>query len=76
MLASISHWDPDLGWKGMDGASLDIRGKEKATTTALATITADNRKLPLFVIAKGKTKTSESTQLGDIREHGGDCSVS
>jgi hypothetical protein len=62
--------------KGTDGASLDIRGNEKAAITALATITADNKKLPLFIIAKGKTKRAEATQLGNIREHRGDHSVS
>jgi hypothetical protein len=66
-----------LTWakKGADGVSLDIRGNEKASITALATITAENTKLPLFIIAKGKTKRAEATQLGNIKEHRGDHSV-
>jgi hypothetical protein len=67
-----------LPWarRGANGVSLAIRGNEKAVITPLATITAENTKLPLFIIAKGKTKRVESTHLGPISEHRADHSPS
>jgi hypothetical protein len=64
------------GRKRARTGSLDIRGNQKAAITALATITADNKKLPLFILAKAKTKRAEAMQLGNIRKHRGDHLVS
>lgn len=46
---------------------------EKDSVTVLASVTATGQKLPLFAIAKGKTKRVEQSQLGSaatlIRDH-------
>ena len=41
---------------GTDAISLIVEDDEKKMITAMATITAAGTKLPLFLIAKGKTK--------------------
>ena len=49
--------------KGAKGASLTINGSDKAGSTVLATIAADGTKLPLMIIAKGKTQRSEQSGI-------------
>jgi transposase len=49
---------------GEDGISVQLNLTEKEAITALASVTAAHDKLPLFLIAKGKTDRVESTQLG------------
>jgi hypothetical protein len=44
--------------------TVQVAGNEKDSITVLASVTADCKKLPLFAIAKGKTKRVEKTQLG------------
>lgn len=60
-----------LTWaiKGSEGVSIAITRDEKECLTALATIRADGTKLPLMIIAKGKTELVEQTQLGDVGFH-------
>jgi hypothetical protein len=48
---------------GEDGVSVHINAAEKETITALASITSTHDKLPLFLIAKGKTERVERSQL-------------
>jgi hypothetical protein len=64
---------------GSDGVAVEIMGDEKMSITAMATITADTKgrnKLPLYLIAKGKTKRVEISQLGEIGVHQADHSQS
>ena len=42
---------------------------EKQQITVLATITADNTKLPLMFISEGKTEKVEKAQLGYVNYH-------
>jgi hypothetical protein len=61
---------------GSENVLAEIDGDEKAGITAMATITADNRKLPLYCIAKGKTTRCEASQLGLAAPNGSDHSES
>jgi hypothetical protein len=45
---------------------ININTNVKAGITALATIGANGCKLPLFLIAKGKTTKCEEGQIGDL----------
>jgi hypothetical protein len=49
---------------GEDGVSVHANTGEKEAITALARITATHDKVPLFLIAKGKTECIERSQLG------------
>jgi hypothetical protein len=49
---------------GEDSVSVDLDADAKAGITVLASVTAAHEKLPLFLIAKGKTNRVEETQLG------------
>jgi hypothetical protein len=49
---------------GADGVTVRLNGNEKDSITVLASVTAGGDKLPLFAIAKGKTKRAEQSQLG------------
>jgi hypothetical protein len=49
---------------GEDGVTVISNACEKEAITALASVTAAHDKLPLFLIAKGKTARVEQTQLG------------
>ena len=66
---------PLLTWAdtNSENVTIDINGSEKQGLTVLATIAADNTKLPLFFIATGKTETVERTQInpqpGDWTAH-------
>jgi hypothetical protein len=57
------------GTRGSDNIRLLIRGNEKDSLTALRSVTAARTKLPLIVIATGKTQRVERSQLGDISPH-------
>ena len=56
-----------------ENVTIDINGSEKQGLTVLATIAADNTKLPLFFIASGKTQLCEASQIdpkpGDWTSH-------
>ena len=54
---------------GGDNVAITTASEEKKCLTALATIRADGTKMPLMLIAKGKTSLVESTQLGDTGVH-------
>jgi hypothetical protein len=54
---------------GSDHVTISIEGNEKRSFTALCSITAARRKLPMIMIAKGKTSRVEQSQLGDIQPH-------
>jgi hypothetical protein len=56
--------------------SIEITGDEKAAITVMATINAEGKKFPLYLIAKGKTKRVEISQLGEIGLHKSDHSPS
>ena len=60
-----------LTWaiKGAEGVPIPITRDEKECLTALATIRADGTKLPLMILARGKTQAVEETQLGDVGFH-------
>jgi hypothetical protein len=57
-----------LTWSetGADSVQVEANGDEKAAITVTAAITASNQKLPLQIIAKGKTGRVHFTQLGDV----------
>lgn len=55
--------------KGSDSVSIIVNDCEKTMITAMATVSMAGTKLPLFLIAKGKTELVEKTQLGDISYH-------
>ena len=60
-----------LTWSqvNVDSNSRQSLMNEKQQITILATITADNTKLPLMFIAEGQTEKVEKTQLGDVDYH-------
>ena len=60
-----------LTWaqRGSDNVTITTKDDEKKCLTALATIKADGTKLPLMIIAKGKTPRAEQSQLGDTGVH-------
>ena len=57
------------GEKGEEDTSVEITGDEKESLTVLATISANGRKLPLMMVAKGLTEQVEESQLGDTAYH-------
>ena len=56
------------GEKGADSVQIHPNGGEKDGVTVVAAITAAGTKLPLQIIATGKTSLSEK-QLGDVAHH-------
>jgi hypothetical protein len=54
---------------GQEVVSVTIDGNDKDAITALASVTAASEKLPLFLIAKGRTPRVEHSQLGDSEKH-------
>ena len=55
--------------KGTDNIQLLVNDDAKECLTVMATITAAGTKLPLFIIAKGKTQQVEQLQIGDVYPH-------
>jgi hypothetical protein len=55
-----------LSWApvGADEVIVRLDGSEKDSVTVLASVTANGEKLPLFAIAKEKTKNAKQNQLG------------
>jgi hypothetical protein len=68
----ISTWAK----KGAKTVNLRIQGNQKDCITVMGTVTASLRKLPLVILAKGKSCTVEVTQLGDTGENYTDHSES
>ena len=60
-----------LTWanKGSSNVSISIEGSEKDNITVLCAITASGTKLPMMLIAAGKTTLVEDSQLGDVHPH-------
>ena len=64
-----THWQtfPNgiMTWRttGSDSVQVRMNGNEKQGLTVLASITATGRKLPLLILAKGKTTRCENTQI-------------
>ena len=60
-----------LTWaiKGSSDISVNINGNDKDNITALCSITAAGTKLPMMLIASGKTERVEDSQLGDVYPH-------
>jgi hypothetical protein len=58
---------------GADGVTVRLDGKEKESVTVLASVIAGSDELPLFAIAKEKTRRAEKNQLGSdetlLRDH-------
>jgi hypothetical protein len=54
---------------GSDHVTIAIAGDDKQSFTALCSITASRRKLPMVMIAKGKTARVERSQLSEIERH-------
>jgi hypothetical protein len=67
-----------LTWsdRGATSVHVHIGGDEKECFTATATITASGKKLPLQILAKGKTARVQATQLGNVADHWCDHSPS
>jgi hypothetical protein len=67
-----------LTWsdRGATSVQVHIEGDEKECFTATAAITASGIKLPLQILAKGKTARVHAPQLGDVRGHWCDHSPS
>ena len=63
--SSITTWADS----GSDAVDINVSDSEKKMITVMASITFAGTKLPLFMIAKGKTKMAEQSQLGDISYH-------
>jgi hypothetical protein len=61
---------------GAEDVPVNVSGDLKECVTVLVTISADVRKLPLVIIAAGKTERVEVSQLGDVGEHVTDHSLS
>ena len=55
--------------RGADAVTINANDDEKKIVTVMASVTASGRKLPLMVIATGKSHRCEATQLGDIWPH-------
>jgi hypothetical protein len=49
---------------GSENVAIEIPGDEKASITAMATITADHQKLPLYLIAQGENKQDRDFTTG------------
>jgi hypothetical protein len=62
--------------RGAQNISLHISGKEKDSFTVVAAITAARSKLPLSLIARGKTDAVEESHFGDVAYHHTDHSKS
>ena len=60
-----------LTWanKGSSDISIQIGGNDKENITALCAITATGTRLPMMLIAAGKTQHVEESQLGDVHPH-------
>lgn len=60
-----------LTWaeKGSNSVQTQIQGDEKECITVLATISSSGTKLPLLLIAKGKTNRCEQSQLDNVVFH-------
>ena len=64
-----THWQtfPNgiMTWRrtGSDAVQVRMNGNEKQGLTVLASVTASGKKLPLLILAKGKTERCEQTQL-------------
>jgi hypothetical protein len=60
-----------LTWSetGADSVQVEANGDEKASITVTAGITASNQKLPLQILAKGKTGRVHLTQIGDVGDN-------
>ena len=55
--------------KGVDSVAISVQDDEKKRITVMAACTAAGTKLPLFLIAKGKTMRCENTQIGAVEGH-------
>jgi hypothetical protein len=53
---------------GCDGVHISIDGDPKKCFTGIAAVTAANQKLPLMLVASGKTTRTEDN-FGDVRPH-------
>ena len=51
--------------RGADAVTINATDDEKKMVTVMASVTASGRKLPLMVIAAGKSRHREATQLGE-----------
>jgi hypothetical protein len=58
-----------LRTSGSDHVAVSIAGDAKGSFTALCSITAARRKLPIIMIALGKSIRMEKSQLGEIEPH-------
>jgi hypothetical protein len=69
---ALQTWAPT----GSQNVSVAISGSEKESFTVIAAITAARTKLPLCLIATGKTAVVEESHFGDIGYHHADHSES
>jgi hypothetical protein len=61
----LSTWAPS----GSDHVAISIAGDERESFTALGSVTAARRKLPIVMIAKGKYTSVKKGQFGEIEPH-------
>jgi hypothetical protein len=54
---------------GSQNVAIPVTGNEKDAITVMATISFGGKKLPLYILAKGKTARCEASQLGELGEH-------
>jgi hypothetical protein len=62
---ALQTWAPT----GAQNISLAVDGNEKDSFTVVAAITAAGTKLPLFLIAPGKTGRVEQSHFADVAHH-------
>jgi hypothetical protein len=62
--------------RGSENISITTRGDEKECLTVMATIRADGKRVPLYILARGKTARVEESQIGPVAPHARDHSES
>jgi hypothetical protein len=59
-----------LAETGSQNVVIPVTGKEKDAMTVMATISFRGKKLPLYILAKGRTARCEASQLGEhVHDH-------
>jgi hypothetical protein len=55
--------------RGAENIAIQIGGSEKECLTVMATVRASGRKDPLYILAHGKTRRVEESQIGNVGQH-------
>jgi hypothetical protein len=59
---------------GSQNVVVNVTGNDKNSITVMTSVTLAKTKLPLYILAKGRTERCESSQLGELRLHQSDHS--